>query len=162
VSDEAPRRWFERGGGQGTVQVRLMEPDDPMSCRGHVVAQPAEGQLVAGGEQHQRVGTAMPVADDTGMGEGELKCGMGGLTGLGPRRQIGADDQIEAVQAVVMALTVRHNDQHTGPAQPLSHRGTGWNAPMVCMTRARCPPRLGRRPVSWSVPIRSRNWYVRT
>jgi len=125
VCDEASRRWFERGGGQGTVQVRLMKPDYAMSRCGHVVAQPAEGQLVAGGEQHQRVGTEMPVAGDTGMGESELQRGMGGLTGLSARRQIGADDQIEAIPAVVMALTVRHNDQHTGPAQPLYHRGTG-------------------------------------
>jgi hypothetical protein len=121
VRDEASRRWFERGGGQGTGEIRLMEPDDAMSRGGHVVAQPAEGQLVAGAEQHQRVGREMPVADQIRMGDGEVQRGMGGLTSLGPGRQIGAGDQIEA-----SALTVRHTNQCTGLTQPLSRRDRRW------------------------------------
>ena len=126
MRDQTPRRWFERGGGQGTAEIRLMEPDDAMSRGGHVVAQPAEGQLVAGAEQHQRVGRAMPVADHTRMGDGEVKRGMGGLTSLGPGRQIGAGDQVKAVQEEASALTVRHKNQCTGLTQALSRRDRRW------------------------------------
>lgn len=86
MRDKTPRRWFERGGGQGISEIRLMEPGDAMSRCGHVVAQPAEGQLVAGREQHQRVGIEMPGADHTGMGDGKVQRSMSGLTGLGPGR----------------------------------------------------------------------------
>ena len=126
MRDETPRRWFERGGGQGTGEIRFMEPDDAMSGGGRVVAQPAEGQLVAGAKQHQRVGRAMPVADHTGVGDGEVERGVGGLTSLGPGRQIGAGDQVKAVQEVASALTVRHENQCTGLTQPLSRRDRRW------------------------------------
>jgi hypothetical protein len=38
--------WFQGGGRQGAVEIRLVEPDDPKAGRGRVVAQPGKGQLV--------------------------------------------------------------------------------------------------------------------
>lgn len=97
---------FEGGCGQRTAEVGLVKPDVPVAGGGRLGAQPVQGVLVARGEQDERVGVGVPVAEGVRMGDGEVECGMGRLRGLGPGRQIGAGDQIETRGA---NLEVRHD-----------------------------------------------------
>jgi hypothetical protein len=113
MGDQPAGRGFERDGGQRAVEVRLVEPDVAQPDAGRVVTQPGQGQLVPGGQQHQRVGGDMPVADEIGKGEREVEGGVNCLTSLRPRRKIGTGDDIEAG-----ALEVRHTTSvHGGSAQ---------------------------------------------
>lgn len=105
VREQPVRGRFERGGGQRAAEVRLVKPDVPVAGGGRLGAQPAQGILVAGGDQDERVGVGVPVAEGVRVGDGEVECGMGRLRGLGPGRQVGAGDQIETRGA---NLEVRH------------------------------------------------------
>jgi hypothetical protein len=75
------------------AQVRLVEPDDAKAGRRRVVAEPAERQLVRRGQQDQRVGGGVPVADKTGVREREIERRMRCLTGLDPGGQIVTGDE---------------------------------------------------------------------
>jgi hypothetical protein len=108
MGDQPSSRGFERGGGQRTVEVRLVEPDVAQPAGGRVVTQPGKGELVPGGQQHQRVGGDVPVPNEIGKGEREVEGGVNGLTRLRPRREIGAGDDIEAADMMRQALEVRH------------------------------------------------------
>ena len=101
---------LQRRRSQGVAQIRLMEPDDANPCRCRVVAQPPEGNLVGRGEHDQGIGGNVPVADDIGVGNGEVERRMCHLTRLDPGGQIITGDQVEAG---VATLTVWHAVEYT-------------------------------------------------
>src|SRR5262249_55394791 len=83
-------------------EIRLVETRDPQPGGDRVRAQPAEVQLIAGGEQ-----------DDNGSGNrdvrkrnGELNGRVHGLTCLGARCKVSASDEIEPTG--YRTLTMRH------------------------------------------------------
>ncbi len=107
---------FQRGSCQRTTQVWLMEPDDPKTGRGGVIAQPSQGQLIWYSENDQGVRCGMPIADHMGMGDSEVQRRVCRLTSLHTRCQVSTGDQIQAGNT---ALAVRHARKHTRPgAQP--------------------------------------------
>ena len=114
MGDEPRGGGLERGGGQRMTEVRLVEPDDPETLVRRVGAQPGEGELIGRGQNHQGAGGAMPVSEDIGMADRELKRRMCRLTSLGARRKIGTGDQVEAGDG---ALAVRHAAHPTAADQ---------------------------------------------
>jgi hypothetical protein len=100
VREQPVGRRLERGGGQRAVEVGLVEACVAQISGGGVRTEPTEGQLVGHGEQHQRVRREVPVAGERGMRKREVQGGVYGLTGLRPRRKVGAGDDVEAALAV--------------------------------------------------------------
>jgi hypothetical protein len=88
-----------------------MDPDHAQTRRYCVGTEPAERQLIGCDQHDQDIRGAMPVADNIGMGNGEIERGMCHLCDLCPRRQIGAGDQVEARNRT---LAVRHVGHFTG------------------------------------------------
>jgi hypothetical protein len=133
MGDEPMRRRFERDGRQRAAEVGFVEPDQPPAGGGDVVTQPAEGELIGDREQDERVRRDVPVADQLGKGECEVKGGVNGLTCLRPRRKIGTGDDEEAGAE---ALAVRHDHQSTRPVNIVlpGPRGGGRQR---CMTMVR-------------------------
>ena len=123
-------RRFESDGGQGTAEVRLLEGDVPAAGRGGVGNDPVQGELVSRGQQDQRVGRGVPVADELGKGEREVKGGVNGLTCLRPRRKIDSGDDVEAGAT---ALPVLHGHKCTGSVNGHFHvRRAGAGRRSVC------------------------------
>ncbi len=98
---------FERGRGQRVTEVGFVEADHPQPGGRRVGTQPAEGQLVRGGKQDKGFGY------ESGMGQRERDGRVGGLTGLGTRREVSAGDEVQA-------LTVRHVRDCSEPTPPPS------------------------------------------
>lgn len=96
---------LERGRGQRTAEIRLVESDDAEAGRRGVVTEPAEGELVRDGEQDEGVGRRVPGTDEIGVGDREIESRVCRLTGLGRWRQVTTGDQVEAGGR---NLTVRH------------------------------------------------------
>jgi hypothetical protein len=77
---------FQRGRGQATTEIRLVEPDDAQPGRDRVVTQPDKRQFIGYGEQRECVRRAVPVPDQIGVGDGELERRVNRLAGLGSWR----------------------------------------------------------------------------
>jgi hypothetical protein len=73
TADQPTPGGLDRGGRQGVVEIGFAEPGDPQSGRHGVVTQPLQGKFVRDRERDQRVRSRVPVADDIGISNGEIK-----------------------------------------------------------------------------------------
>ena len=109
MRDQPPGGRLEGGRGQSSVEVGLVEPDDAQTPAGRLVAQPEQGELVRRGEDYEGVGGLVPLPNEVGVRDSELERSVNGLTGLRPRRQIGAGYDVQPV----WALPVTHRGKHS-------------------------------------------------